>query len=114
MGREHPATFNISMESLDSEFNLSLEENSVEIGATLREGYGPTTIVRYSDIIGKPQIEGVTLEGNKTFAELGLIIDTELLNNSPNPVQNQVIAQAINAIQEQLNILVIDCGTSAV
>ena len=114
MGRENPATFNISMESLGSEFELSLEDNSMEIGATLREGYGPTTFVRYADVIGKPQIEGVTLEGNKTFEELGLIIDSELSAESVNPVQNQAITQALNTIIERLNITVIDCGTSVV
>lgn len=114
MGRENPATFNISMESLDSELELSLEDNSMEINTTLREGYGPTTIVDYdNDVIHKPQIEGVTLEGNKTFEELGLIIDSELSAESANPVENQAITQVINTIIEKLNITVIDCGTSA-
>lgn len=113
MGRENPATFNISMESLGSELELSLEDNSTEIGVTLREGYGPTTFVKYEDVIDKPQINGIILEGNKTFEELGLIIDSELSAESANPVENQAITQVINTIIEKLNITVIDCGTSA-
>lgn len=82
-----------------------------------------TTI--YSELSDKPQIEGITLEGNKTFEDLGLTIDEELLENSSNPIMNKAVFQAIQNInyiagngiiinnrQIMLDDLILDCGTS--
>lgn len=48
----------------------------------------------YEKLTNKPQINGVTLEGNKTLAELGLEIDTELDEESNNPIANSAVSAA--------------------
>ena len=54
---------------------LSLSESEVKriLGANPGQIYDPTTAVQdYNDLDNRPQIEGVTLEGNKTFPALHL------------------------------------------
>ena len=54
--------------------NLTLE-NGI-LSATGGGGSGGTS--DYTDLTNKPQINGVTLEGNKTSANLGLITENDL------------------------------------
>ena len=79
----------------------------------------------YPYLENKPQIEGVELVGNKSFEDLGLIIDSELSSSSSNPIMNSAVYNAIDAItytagngiqivnkQITLDDLILDCGTS--
>ena len=61
------------------------------------------TVIDYDDLIDKPSIGGVTLQGNKTLSELGYTIDSALSLSSSNPVENGVITGAINTINRNLS-----------
>lgn len=50
------------------------DDYDVKWGDVSSEGGGPSGTLDYNDLINKPRIEGVTLTGNKTFADLGLKI----------------------------------------
>lgn len=63
-------------------------------------GSGGTT--DYNALSNKPSINNVVLEGNKTLADLGLIIDTSLSIDSVNPVQNKVVTAAINTLNDTI------------
>lgn len=56
--------------------------------------------VSYNDLVDPPSINGVPLTGNKTDSDLGIRVevDASLSTSSVNPVQNQVVTQAINNI----------------
>lgn len=62
---------------------LQVQEDNVplrvpfDLGINLRSDGEIIIIEDYDNLEHKPQIEGVTLEGNKTFAELGLVEATE-------------------------------------
>ena len=86
---------------------------------------GPPGTTDYEDVINKPSIGGITLIGNKTFEDLGLIIDNELDESSSNPIMNSAVFQALEERQLTagngitiinneiaLDNLVLDCGTS--
>ena len=51
----------------------------------------------YDEITGKPTINGVTLIGDLTLSELGIIVDDQLNAQSTNPVQNAVLTALLNA-----------------
>lgn len=55
------------------------------------------TVIDYDDLIDKPSIGGVTLQGNKTLSELGYVVDSAFSDSSTNPVQNKVIKAALDA-----------------
>ena len=59
----------------------------------------------YNDLSNKPQINGVTLSGNKTTAQLGISfpVDNSLSAVSTNPVENRVITGAVNDITDKLD-----------
>lgn len=58
----------------------------------------------YPSLTGKPSINGVVLEGNKTPEELGMYSkeepDSELSETSENCVQNRVVTRAIRELQD--------------
>lgn len=58
-------------------------------------GSGGTT--DYEALTNKPSIGGVTLIGDLTLAELGIVVDSELSTTSTNPVQNAVLTALLNA-----------------
>lgn len=58
----------IELEARASLQNLSIEG---EIDGNKLK-YGPTKLYDYEKLINKPQIEGVTLIGNKQLSDLGL------------------------------------------
>ena len=58
-------------------------------------GSGGTT--DYEALTNKPSIGGVTLIGDMTLAELGIIVDDQLNAQSTNPVQNAVLTALLNA-----------------
>lgn len=58
----------------------------------------------YSELSNKPKINSVTLTGNKSLEDLGIVntvVDSELSTTSENPVQNKIVTSAIN---EKLDI----------
>lgn len=67
-------------------------------------GGGGTT--NYAALSNKPSINGITLTGNKTSEDLGITgggdVDAALSNTSENPVQNKVIAGALETVSETL------------
>lgn len=74
---------------------------------------GVPTLINYTDyvrLINKPSINGVTLVGNKSLADLGFVVDAEFSETSTNPVQNKVIYAAIGDVESILNTLNIGAG----
>ena len=69
---ETNSTFSTEFEESSEEFDTELAENGdtfdVDFGAMTQMG----GVGDYEQLINKPQIEGVTLVGNKTFPELNL------------------------------------------
>lgn len=65
---------------------------------------GGTGATDYPSLTGKPSINGVVLEGNKTPEELGMYSkeepDSELSETSENCVQNRVVTRAIRELQD--------------
>lgn len=61
---------NISLQEGD---NLNLNLRNENLNITLREGGGGSSSDNYNELRNKPQIEGVVLQGNKTFEDLKLI-----------------------------------------
>lgn len=49
-----------------------LEGTLSDSGGTLEGGLTPPMVVDYDALTNKPKIEGVTLQGNKTFEDLSL------------------------------------------
>ena len=50
----------------------------------------------YTELSNKPQINGVTLNGNKTLEQLGLEVDDTLDDTSENPIQNKAVTDELN------------------
>ena len=66
---EWAATFNAGFEESEP-MQASFTEDP-----PMQMGFGQTQFVHtddYNDLINKPQIESVTLQGNKTFKDLGM------------------------------------------
>lgn len=97
---------------------LTVEERSnYRLEATRRDSANlsaqtVTTERNYNKLANKPQIEGVTLEGNKTFAELGLVVDQELSLTSTNPVANKAVSQQGAHIAQVMENLALDVGAN--
>lgn len=84
----------------------------------------------YNDLSNKPQINGISLSGNKTTSELGIsiptktsdltndsgfitsndlpTIDSSLSTTSTNAVQNKVVTQELDSKQDNLNLTIVD------
>ncbi len=56
----------------------------------------------YNQLKNKPEINGHVLEGNKTLAELGLTVDTELNAQSDNPIANSAVVGGLQTKQDAL------------
>ena len=69
-------------------------------------GGGTTGVTDYDDLDDKPQINGVTLSGNKTSSQLGLQSELTFDNvptaNSNNPVKSGGVKTALDAKQDTL------------
>lgn len=86
-------------ESYIAQLLIELKE-AIEAGGG---GGGGTT--NYNGLSNKPQINNVTLQGNKSLADLGFIlpvIDAALSGTSENAVQNKVVKTALDAKQSKL------------
>ena len=83
-----------------------IEELLIELKETIEAGGGGgggTT--NYNGLSNKPQINGVTLQGNKALEDLGINIppvDAALSGTSENPVQNKVVKGALDGKQDEL------------
>lgn len=82
---EDNAAFNAALATTDESFGAELSDDDADFTA----GFGVTTILEhggtndYEKLINKPQIEGVTLIGNKSFPELTLDEeDNETINET--------------------------------
>lgn len=69
---EEPTVFQATIENLNSDFSLNLEDNNDSLATNLQEGYPSTDVIDYGNLTHKPSIEGVTLIGNKTLEDLGI------------------------------------------
>lgn len=69
-------------------------------GVNLKAESGGTT--NYNQLKNKPEINGHVLEGNKTLAELGLTVDTELNGESDNPIANSAVVGGLQTKQDTL------------
>ena len=83
-----------------------IEELLLELKALIEAGGGGgggTT--NYNGLTNKPQINNVTLQGNKTLSDLGITnitVDAALSGTSENPVQNKVVKAALDGKQGKL------------
>lgn len=83
-------------------YNLQIVLNSIEddLQDTVNNSGGsggggsivPTPIAptNYDDLSNKPKIKGITLEGDKSFSELGLYDDPDLVTLSNIEIQNLI------------------------
>ena len=82
-----------------------IEELLIELKETIEAGGGGGGTTNYNGLSNKPQINGVTLQGNKALADLGINIppvDAALDGTSENPVQNKVVKGALDGKQNKL------------
>lgn len=75
----------------------------LQVGDSIYDVSSGTT--DYSDLDNKPQINGITLSGNKTSSDLGLTmtVDSSLSSTSTNPVQNKEIYSKLNALVSKIS-----------
>lgn len=69
----------------------------------------------YDVLTNKPRINGVTLQGDLSSEDIGLIVDPQMSPTSTNPVQNKAVYEAIaNAVEGlELEMPKILFGTTA-
>ena len=90
------------LDSTGQEIVTKLQEikNKISQGG----GSGGSGTSDYTDLDNKPQINGVTLTGNKSLSQLGiqseLAFDNTPTQNSNNPVKSSGVYDAINGITE--------------
>ena len=72
-----------------------MTDNFARLLALMSSG-GTGGVRSYNDLTDKPSVGGVTLIGEMTLADLGIVVDDHLDANSTNPVQNAIIAAALN------------------
>ena len=77
----------------------------IELKEVIEQGGGGGGTTNYNGLSNKPQINNVTLQGNKTLTDLGInipTIDSAISGTSENPVQNKVIKGALDGKQGKL------------
>lgn len=82
-----------------------IEELLLELKAVIEAGGGGGGTTNYNGLTNKPQINNVTLQGNKSLTDLGInipAVDSALSGTSENPVQNKVIKGALDGKQVKL------------
>lgn len=84
----------------DNNFILDVPSNDTE----LQVGQPVVTRIEndYEELRNLPQINHVTLIGDKSFEDLGLIIDQELDEQSNNPVANAAVVAGLSTKQDTL------------
>ena len=81
-----------------------IEELLIELKQVIEAGGGGGT-TNYNGLSNKPQINSVTLQGNKSLNDLGInipTVDAALDGTSENPVQNKIIKGALDGKQAEL------------
>lgn len=73
-----------------------MTDNFARLLALMGAG-GSSGTTDYEALTNKPSIGGVTLIGDMTLAELGIVVDDQLNAQSTNPVQNAVLTALLNA-----------------
>lgn len=73
-----------------------MTDNIARLLALMGAG-GSSGTTDYEALTNKPSIGGVTLIGDITLAELGIVVDDQLNDQSTNPVQNAVLTALLNA-----------------
>jgi len=73
-----------------------MTDNFARLLALMGAG-GSSGTTDYEALTNKPSIGGVTLIGDLTLAELGIVVDDQLSDQSTNPVQNAVLTALLNA-----------------
>lgn len=58
------------------------------LAASMSGGGGGTGTDDYNELSGKPKINGVTLAGNKSLSDLGIVEVTELSNAQIDEIMN--------------------------
>ena len=82
-----------------------IEELLLELKAVIEAGGGGGGTTNYNGLSNKPQINSVTLQGNKSLNDLGInipTVDAALDGTSENPVQNKIIKGALDGKQAEL------------
>ena len=82
-----------------------IEELLIELKETIEAGGGGGGTTNYNGLSNKPQINNVTLQGNKSLADLGInipTVDAALDGTSENPVQNKIVKGALDGKQAKL------------
>ena len=73
-----------------------MTDNFARLLALIGTG-GSSGTTDYEALTNKPSIGGVTLIGDLTLAELGIVVDDQLSTTSTNPVQNAVLTALLEA-----------------
>ena len=73
-----------------------MTDNFARLLALMGTG-GSSGTTDYEALTNKPSIGGVTLIGDLTLADLGIVVDDQLSTTSTNPVQNAVLTALLNA-----------------
>ena len=73
-----------------------MTDNFARLLALMGTG-GSSGTTDYETLTNKPSISGVTLIGDLTLADLGIVVDDQLSTTSTNPVQNAVLTALLNA-----------------
>ncbi len=84
-----------------------IEELLIELKETIEAGGGGGGTTNYNGLSNKPQINNVTLQGNKSLADLGInipTVDAALDGTSENPVQNKVIKTALDNVYSKTEV----------
>ena len=59
----------------------------------------------YSELSDKPSIEGVTLEGDTSLEDIGVVVDDNLSTTSTNLVTNRAVSQAVQNINNNMPVV---------
>ena len=82
-----------------------IEALLLELKAVIEAGGGGGGTTNYNGLSNKPQINNVTLQGNLSTSDLGILIppgDSELSGTSENWLQNRIIKGALDGKQDTL------------
>lgn len=97
----------INGDPYDGEPTSEISELLLELKEVIEAGGGGGGTTNYNSLSNKPQINSVTLQGNKSLSDLGInipTVDAALSGTSENPVQNKVIKAALDNKQDNLTI----------
>ena len=97
----------------DSANNIRLTPQDDQLRAVLGSEVITEFTKDYNLLDNKPQINSVELIGNKSFEDLGLVIDQELNLESTNPIANKAVTEQGAHIAQAIENLALDVGENA-